>query len=95
MNATVPKVAKSPGRPKGLPKTGGGSRKGIPNKLTGDVKAMILHALDKVGGPEYLVRQAEANPTAFMTLLGRVIPTQVTGAGDGPLQVQIVRLTGE
>ena len=41
------------------------------------------------------MRQAEANPTAFMTLLGRVIPTQVTGAGDGPLQVQIVRLTGE
>jgi hypothetical protein len=27
-------------------KTGGGSRKGVPNKLTADVKAMVLAALD-------------------------------------------------
>lgn len=36
-------------------KTGGGSRKGKPNKLTADVKAMILAALDKAGGTQYLL----------------------------------------
>jgi len=35
-------------------KTGGGSRKGVPNKITGDVRAMILGALDAAGGMEYL-----------------------------------------
>lgn len=33
----------------------GGRTKGTPNKLTSDVKAMILEALDKAGGVNYLV----------------------------------------
>ena len=57
----------------------GGRTKGTPNKLTGDVRAMILGALNTVGGEAYLARQAEENPGAFMTLLGKVLPTQVTG----------------
>ena len=60
----------------------GGSRKGIPNKITADVRAMILAALDHVGGQDYLAEQATANPKAFMSLLGRLIPTQVTGKDD-------------
>src|SRR5215472_931182 len=63
-------------------KTGGGSRKGRPNKLTADLKAMILGALDKAGGEAYLLRQANENPTAFMTLLGKILPHQIGGAGD-------------
>lgn len=42
------------GRKPGTPKTGG-RQKGTPNKLTADVKAMILEALDKAGGVKYLV----------------------------------------
>lgn len=45
-----------------------GSRKGIPNKITADVRAMILAALDRVGGQDYLAEQATANPKAFMSL---------------------------
>jgi hypothetical protein len=66
-------------------KTGGGSRRGVPNKLSGDVKAMILLALDAVGGAEYLRRQAEKNPVAFMSLLGKLLPTQMTGKDGGPI----------
>lgn len=66
------------GRPKGTPKTGGGSRKGIPNKNTKALKDMILQALDDLGGVEYLVGLAKETPTAFATLLGKVLPTQVT-----------------
>jgi hypothetical protein len=50
---------------------------------------MILAALNKAGGENYLVTQAVENPTAFMTLIGKVLPLQVSGEGGGPLQVII------
>lgn len=40
---------------------------------------MILNALDKSGGENYLVKQADENPTAFLTLIGKVLPTTLTG----------------
>ena len=67
------------------PNLTGGSRKGIPNKISGDVKAMILAALDKAGGVDYLLKRAEDNPAAFMSLLGRVLPMTVSGDPDNPL----------
>jgi hypothetical protein len=65
--------------PKGTrpPATGKGRPKGARNKLTRDVKEMILGALSDVGGQKWLVKQAELNPTAFMGLLGKIIPTQM------------------
>lgn len=63
------------------PKTGGRS-KGTPNKLTGDLKAMILGALDEAGGQSYLLSQAHENPKAFLSLLARVLPMQVAGTGE-------------
>lgn len=75
-----------PGRPKGLPKTGG-RVKGTPNKNTTAVKDMVVQALSESGGVEYLKKIAEENPTAFLTLVGKVIPLQVTGEGGGPLVV--------
>lgn len=64
----------------------GGSRKGIPNKITADLKEMIRGALDKVGGADYLARQANENPPAFMALLGKTLPKELTGANGGPLE---------
>ncbi len=71
-------------------KTGGGSRKGKPNKTTGLLKDMILQALDGAGGVRYLQTQAEANPAAFLTLVGKVLPLQVMGDSDHPLIVKVV-----
>src|SRR3954468_11525118 len=68
----------------GAPKTGG-RQAGTPNKLSTDVRAMILAALERAGGEDYLVQQATANPRAFLSLVGRLIPTQVTGKDDAPL----------
>ena len=78
-------------------KTGGGSRKGRPNKLTADVKAMILAALDKAGGVEYLLQQSQANPAAFMTLVGKVLPMTVAGDPESPLvgRIEIVAVLPE
>jgi hypothetical protein len=52
----------------------GGRQKGTPNKHTRAVKDMILEALDKAGGVEYLLTQAGENPTAFLTLVGKTLP---------------------
>lgn len=71
----------------------GGRVKGTPNKVTASLKDMILQALDQQGGAEYLYRQADENPAAFMTLVGKVLPMQVTGAEGGPIAFQEVRRT--
>jgi len=66
----------------GRPKTGG-RKKGVTNKVTKELKDMILGALDKAGGEKYLQQQAIDNPTAFMTLVGKVLPTTLKGDGRG------------
>ena len=39
---------------------------------------MILNALDAAGGEQYLQEQAAENPSAFIALLGKVLPKDVT-----------------
>jgi hypothetical protein len=63
----------------------GGRTKGTPNKLTAALKDLILGALSDVGGRAYLAKQATRNPTAFMALIGRVLPLQVKDGGGDPL----------
>lgn len=69
-----------------------GRQKGTPNKLTGELKNMILTALANKGGVTYLEAQADLNPNAFLTLVGKVLPLQVTGEdGKGiPVAVSFV-----
>lgn len=67
----------------------GGRRKGTPNKLTGELKSMILSALDGAGGVDYLQRTADSHPAAFLSLVGKVLPMQVAGDPDNPLQHSI------
>src|SRR3954451_17146322 len=68
----------------GAAKTGGRVA-GTPNKLSKALKEMILGALDDAGGQAYLMRQAEEIPTAFMTLLGKVLPTTLAGDSHNPI----------
>jgi hypothetical protein len=72
------------------PAAGKGRPKGSVNKLTASVKEAIEAAFHGVGGHDYLMRQAEENPQAFMTLLGKIIPAQVqaelTGKNGGPIE---------
>ena len=70
-----------------LTNAGKGRPKGIPNKNTAALKDMILCALDKKGGVDYLVKQADANPVAFMSLIGRVLPMTVAGHDGGAFTV--------
>ena len=66
------------GNPRGRPRN-------VPNKVTGELKEMILGALSNAGGMKYLEARAKDSPTAFLTLVGKVLPLQVTGKGDAPL----------
>lgn len=61
---------------------GKGRPKGSANKTTTEVKQMILDALQEAGGVEYLVTQAKEKPAAFLTLVGKVMPLQLNGAGE-------------
>lgn len=65
----------------------GGRQKGSPNKMTKQLKDTILQALDESGGVEYLKQTAIDHPAAFLTLIGKVLPLQVTGEGGGALVV--------
>lgn len=77
-------------------KTGGGSRKGRPNKNNAPLFEMIDMALVGVGGVEYLMRQAEENPNAFLSLIGKRLPKDVNVGGQptNPLvtTIQLVAL---
>lgn len=82
-------------------KSGPGRPKGAQNKTTTQLKEMILSALDESGGVAYLVERARDPRTAsaFLTLVGKVLPMQVTGEGGGPVQtvarIELVVLGGE
>lgn len=62
------------------PSAGKGRPKGAINKLTATIKNAIEASFEKVGGAEYLARMAETQPVAYMTLLGKVLPTQIDGS---------------
>ena len=96
---TVADVKKTPAKARrplagAVLKPGPGRPKGVPNKLTGEVKTMILEALDGAGGVDYLIGCARDPKTAaaFLGLVGKVLPLQVTGEGGGPLQIARVEL---
>lgn len=87
MNATVAQKSRrgsAPGERRG------GRVKGTPNKITAKLKDMILTALDEAhpeGSVGYLKEQAQENPTAFLTLVGKVLPMTVASDPDEPLRM--------
>jgi hypothetical protein len=74
------------------PPNRGGRKRGTPNKTTTQLKEAILAAAERAGGEgglvKYLHDQARLNPGHFMTLLGKVLPMQVAGDKDNPLQTR-------
>ena len=76
--------------PKKKVKTGGRVA-GTPNKTTVKVKEAILHAFDEVGGYQYLVGVALRDPRTFCTLVGRVLPSELSGPDGSPIEITEVR----
>ena len=65
------------------------SRKGVPNKVTADIKCMILTALSNVGGASYLEERANDPKTAaaFLGLVGKVLPMTIAGDPNAPQRI--------
>lgn len=93
------KVAESSQTRRGGSKPGerrGGRKKGTPNKTTKLVKEAIIEAAEalgedgkgKNGTTGYLKTLAVKEPKAFATLLGRVLPMEVTGRDGEPITVK-------
>ncbi len=78
-------------RPKvGLDRSKTGRKKGTPNKTTALLKDAIIKAAEQAGDGDivqYLTMQATLNPGPFMSLLGKVLPTQVGGDPDNPIRM--------
>jgi hypothetical protein len=76
-----------------VPKTrtsGQGRPKGALNRENRDIREMIVGALCAVGGQQYLARQAEQNPVAFLSLVGKVLPLQLAGPdGNNPIILEV------
>ena len=87
------KVQRSAGSKALPPNAGKGRKKGVPNRVTKELKEMILGALSDVGGQAYLARQAEENPNAYLALVGKVLPMTVNGTGEKG-EIKIVVSTG-
>lgn len=62
-----------------------------PAKNTQEIKNMILKALSNAGGVAYLTRRAKdpKTATAFLGLVGKIMPTQVTGADGAPVALTL------
>ncbi len=73
-----------------LTNAGKGRPKGSQNKATKALKDMILEALNNKGGIAYLMEQADANPTAFLTLVGKVLPLDVNNNHGGKVVAEVV-----
>ena len=68
-----------------------GRPKGSLNKTTLQLREMILLALDKLGGPDYLVALGRENSSAYASLLSKVLPTTLnTSETDGGVGAQLV-----
>lgn len=88
----MPEVGKD--RPS-LDRSKTGRAKGTPNKTTKLLKDAILRAAEIAGEDGkgkgklvgYCTFLARKEPKAFAQLLGKVLPTQLTGADGGPIPV--------
>lgn len=58
----------------------GGRKKGTPNRISATVKEAVKLAFDEVGGVDYLKRVAARDPKTFVGVVGKLIPTEITGS---------------
>src|SRR5262249_11070270 len=92
--ATLKKVQKTGHRFKKGQPPGPGRPKGSLNKTTLQLREMILLALDKLGGPDYLVALGRENSSAYASLLSKVLPTTLNTSetdGGAGLEIRFVR----
>lgn len=64
--------------------------KPAPKSEKGQLREMTLEALRQLGGVAYLVALGREQPQLLTALLGRVLPMQVQGDPEKPVQIEVV-----
>jgi hypothetical protein len=75
---------------------GPGRPRGVRNKLT-NLRDAVLEAFETVGGAAYLVKLAEGTQSdraAFVSLMNKVLPTQVNQQVEGGVRLELSWLGG-
>lgn len=70
----------------GKGKPGPGRPKGSANKTTKAAREAFALAFDAIGGAKALAKWARDNETEFYKLYARLIPVEVSGDPDTPIQ---------
>lgn len=82
----MPKV----GNIKNLKGKRAGRPKGSKNKIAASIQCMIEGALADAGGQDYLTKQAEENPAAFLGLVGKLLPKDVNAKIAGEMILKVI-----
>ena len=61
---------------------GAGRKAGVPNKISATVKDNVISVFDELGGVQHMAKWAIDNPTQFYNIYSKLMPLQLTGAGD-------------
>ena len=80
---------------KGQPRTPGSGRKpGSRNLTSQKLRELVFKALEQQEGGAigYLKMQAVQEPRAFLSLLGKLLPTQITGEDGDPVRITQIEL---
>ena len=76
-------------------KTGGGSRKGIPNKHTKAVKEVFLNVFHKLEDSEDqkqgLYAFAKESPKDFYKIASKLIPQEMSAELTGEVTIRVIR----
>ena len=68
-----------------------GRPRGAADAMSLEVKEMVRQALDEEGGVEYLRQVARDHPQAFLSLLARLISTELKASIEGVVPMVVVR----
>ena len=66
----------------------GGRKPGTPNKINKSLAEDLIESYRQLGSVEWLMTQATVQPQAYLSLLGKLLPTRATlgpldGSSDG------------
>lgn len=66
-----------------------GRTPGIQNKIPTSVKEATFEAFKELGGVDYLIKIAKERPQLFMPLLAKIVPIEIQGDKDKPIQISV------
>ena len=65
------------GFPRGVSGNPAGRKRGVPNKITREIRHMLMDALEAEGGVDYFRKVAQENPTVFCALIAKLLPREL------------------